>query len=954
MPPTTCNCDKCRGIKPQRSTPTHICNWDELAALLKTPELEAGFALMCDIDTGDPVLVVGVYDEETGVWTWNDPAGNPIDATKLTKCPDTTAIPTVFCDTDNPDQTWTRVMCKVGDNVDPSKTQWINNLDNTVSSTAPPTLTTCDDAQPQIIGKENMKDCTEGKEGFTCVDFIRVFSIDIDGIEVFEDFTVNEADKTLDTYEPTGKVSCGKCPTKTEEIGGEHCYKGEPTCDFKGAKVLAEINFEKETADNNGTVTEDGLAYAGWSSELGQSLNVSPTWGQLFGEGLYVTTNLPPSPAFHSNFIDFNPCGDGVGYFLANLQPGGSATDAKTLATKVDVEVDDCLQFTMQAGTVNIEGQMDAGLCPANTPGGNVAPGQFNVVIDDGTGPVIVGTTNYMCSNTPQTISADWISTVSGTVEVSIISTIAVTNGNDVFICSAKILKGEKVEPCLKGQYLYQLDCEGERVEDTKVKLDKSGKEFAEEPEECECDPEEEEEKEPYCGEATFKPTDLDGATNFSACGKTGATLDDLLAEFESDGCTVTQMPTISSGMSAIDLNTSGEFGGDASVGAQANEGILTPDLNNKKGSFGLVEKIDVTKDFCIDFQAYFGTTTGQAGADGIAFVIHNDPAGPSAFGIQGSGLGALSIQNGVAIEFDTYMNNNQGTTPPQQEGAGLGTPNGYQENHTAAWLTGGPSPFEPDNISGASTGLGEIADGQYHPIQVCYDAATNTLSWTFDGNAVGTATVDLAAVTGGQACFTYTASTGGAKNEHKIIVDSIEGELLDGGVEIRVECDSIDCDPLEITYDLNGTSTTKELTKCVECVSTTGKNDDRRDDLLQQLVDKESDNGSGSNFDDTNIIAAINNQKFCEDNDIELKGEGSNGIISAATTIPAGLKSLTVNNVTGTTTVSVAGGANSFDLGAGRRLVSHSWGTERGNCKNELLPEIKISGGTYQWTALR
>ena len=44
-----------------------------------------------------------------------------------------------------------------------------------------------------------------------------------------------------------------------------------------------------------------------------------------------------------------------------------------------------------------------------------------------------------------------------------------------------------------------------------------------------------------------------------------------------------------------------------------------------------------------------------------MGFVLHNDPSGVNAVGQGGGGFGALGIQNGLAIQFDTYQNSNVG-----------------------------------------------------------------------------------------------------------------------------------------------------------------------------------------------------------------------------------------------------------------------------------------------------
>ena len=64
-------------------------------------------------------------------------------------------------------------------------------------------------------------------------------------------------------------------------------------------------------------------------------------------------------------------------------------------------------------------------------------------------------------------------------------------------------------------------------------------------------------------------------------------------------------------------------------------------------------QRIDVRKDFTVAFDVNLGAN--DAGADGAAIVFHNDPRGANAIGSDGSGLAVGGIQNGLAIEFDTY-----------------------------------------------------------------------------------------------------------------------------------------------------------------------------------------------------------------------------------------------------------------------------------------------------------
>lgn len=62
-------------------------------------------------------------------------------------------------------------------------------------------------------------------------------------------------------------------------------------------------------------------------------------------------------------------------------------------------------------------------------------------------------------------------------------------------------------------------------------------------------------------------------------------------------------------------------------------------------------------------------------------------------------------------------------------------------------------------------------------------------------------------------------------------------------------------------------------------------------------------------------------------------------------TSIPSGFKSVTIANLTGTTTIN--GG---FGIGEDHSLSAISFGTNRGNYTNEILPAYTIAGGTWEW----
>lgn len=91
----------------------------------------------------------------------------------------------------------------------------------------------------------------------------------------------------------------------------------------------------------------------------------------------------------------------------------------------------------------------------------------------------------------------------------------------------------------------------------------------------------------------------------------------------------------------------------------------LTPDYPYSEGIAYSEATLNLNNDFEIIFDVYFGDKD-DFGADGIAFVIHNDPRGFGAYGTYGEclgygrwrpGLDAAYIAPSIAIEFDTYQN---------------------------------------------------------------------------------------------------------------------------------------------------------------------------------------------------------------------------------------------------------------------------------------------------------
>ena len=174
-----------------------------------------------------------------------------------------------------------------------------------------------------------------------------------------------------------------------------------------------------------------------------------------------------------------------------------------------------------------------------------------------------------------------------------------------------------------------------------------------------------------------------------------------------------------------------------------------------------LDQRIDLSYDFQASFDVYLGNNAN--GADGLAFVLQNDPLGANALGAYGGNYGAIGIKNGLGIAFDTWQN------------AELGD---MAADHTDLFKTGVPSAISriSDQIP---IGNGNVTDGQWHNVLVSWSATDHTLNYWFDGQLVGQLNQDIVANYLGGSQYAYlgfTAGTGGAHNLQEVHLNSLTG----------------------------------------------------------------------------------------------------------------------------------------------------------------------------------
>jgi VCBS repeat-containing protein len=248
-------------------------------------------------------------------------------------------------------------------------------------------------------------------------------------------------------------------------------------------------------------------------------------------------------------------------------------------------------------------------------------------------------------------------------------------------------------------------------------------------------------------GQVTFTPT-----AGFTGAGSFQYTVNDGAAN-------ATGTVTVNIGAAATLPQLT--IGGNATNPA-ANTYQLTPADNDQLGQAMSAVRLDVRQNFTIGFDANFGAN--DAGADGIGFVLHNDPRGAATIGYGGANLGLISIVNGLGIAFDTYQNADRGDIATD----------------SASWVDT-DAQTQTTRIS-----LGNIEDGLAKHVVVSWNAATQTLSYTLNGAEIASLTNATFAQTyfGGSnfAYFGFTGATGGAFNTQSIKLTDVVGTFEAGG----------------------------------------------------------------------------------------------------------------------------------------------------------------------------
>jgi hypothetical protein len=195
------------------------------------------------------------------------------------------------------------------------------------------------------------------------------------------------------------------------------------------------------------------------------------------------------------------------------------------------------------------------------------------------------------------------------------------------------------------------------------------------------------------------------------------------------------------------------EANGDAAMAGSVLR--LTPNSGGQVGSAFINTPFGFNADssFSTSFQFRISSGDGSGGADGLAFILQNAPAGMDALAGGGENIGyGTGITNSLAVEFDTYQNG----FDPNSNHIGVDT------NGNMTSLTTYNSP--PDLNSGSLLYAWVDYDGTTDLLEV-YINTTNSKP----GSPVISQVVDIYSLVGSQVYVGFSAGSGLYYNIHDI-----------------------------------------------------------------------------------------------------------------------------------------------------------------------------------------
>lgn len=221
----------------------------------------------------------------------------------------------------------------------------------------------------------------------------------------------------------------------------------------------------------------------------------------------------------------------------------------------------------------------------------------------------------------------------------------------------------------------------------------------------------------------------------------------------------------------------------------------LTDSIKNQSGAVWSTDtnKMDLTKDFEAKMFIYFGDS-GEKAADGMAFVMQNDPRTNKAF-VTGDGarVGVWdqteygkfgnAVMNSFAIEFDTFHNEEFDSGVEKNKNHIAWNFPGKIESYKDTWWFGKKRALDHKNLQYP----GLLSNDTWHYFTIKWDSKSSVLTYQLEGLESVSVPIDVEDVFGtSEVYWGFTGSTGGSVEMNRIVFDEVPG-LVDAVVKEEV-----------------------------------------------------------------------------------------------------------------------------------------------------------------------
>ncbi|MDO0874748.1 L-type lectin-domain containing protein [Carnobacterium divergens] len=221
----------------------------------------------------------------------------------------------------------------------------------------------------------------------------------------------------------------------------------------------------------------------------------------------------------------------------------------------------------------------------------------------------------------------------------------------------------------------------------------------------------------------------------------------------------------------------------------------VTPNQKNQAGAIWNTDNnmMDLTKNFEASMYLYFGDK-GKDAADGMAFVMQADPNGNKAFRTgDGARLGVwdstkkgefgLAISNSIAVEFDTYYNNDFDSQIAKNRNHLAWNYPGEKSTYDDPWL--GSRRMNHNDIQYPISNY--FSNDQWHKFSVKWGASASILTYQFESLNPVSIPINVDTTFGtNQVFWGFTGSTGGSYASNRVVFEKVPG-LVEGSIEEKV-----------------------------------------------------------------------------------------------------------------------------------------------------------------------